>query len=112
VTMLAPIVVSGAAVMCVHGGTAEPELPFSRVLVSGRPIITQSCTYTIAGCARETPDLPCATARWVAAALRVKAGGVPVVTQDSRAVCATTRTRTIEPQSSIAAQNRDWCLAR
>ena len=32
--------------------------------------------------------MPCVTAQWVSAATRVKAGGLPVLLQDSQAVCA------------------------
>jgi hypothetical protein len=31
--------------------------------------------------------MPCVTAQWVTGALRVRAGGVPVLLQDSQAVC-------------------------
>ena len=31
--------------------------------------------------------MPCVTANWVTAALRVRAGGQPVLLQDSQAVC-------------------------
>jgi hypothetical protein len=52
--------------------------------------VTQSAPYTVAGCpfTVATGPLPCVTAQWVTGALRVKAGGVPVLLQDSQAVCA------------------------
>lgn len=87
--MPGPIVHLGATVMCSHGGQAIPTAPFPRVLVSGQPVVTQTCMYTIAGCALTgTPNPPCVTANWVMAALRVKAGMVPVVVVGSQAVCA------------------------
>ena len=65
-----------------------PVAPNPRVLVGGQPVVTQTCTYTIAGCALTgTTNPPCVTAQWVTAALRVRAGGVPVLLQDSQAVC-------------------------
>ena len=67
--------------------------PFPRVLVSGQPIVTQACTYTVAGCTlASVPSPPCVTGQWVLAALRVQAGAVPVVIMGSQAVCAPTGT--------------------
>lgn len=75
--------------MCMHGGTALPTSPFPRVLVSGQPVVTQACTYTVAGCSlASVPSPPCVTANWVVGAVRVLAGGVPVILQTSQAVCA------------------------
>ena len=79
----------GATVLCMHAGQAMPVSPNPRVLVGGQPIVTQTCTYTIAGCALTgTSSPPCVTAQWVTAALRVRAGGAPVLLQDSQALCA------------------------
>ena len=91
--MPGPIVHLGATVICMHGGNAVPTAPFPRVLVSGQPVATQAPPYAIAGCALTgTPNPPCVTAQWVMAALRVKAGGVPVVIVGSQAVCIPTGT--------------------
>jgi len=61
--------------------------------VGGQPVVTQTSAYSIAGCALTgTPNPPCATAQWVTAAARVRAGGVPVLLQDSQAVCVPTGT--------------------
>ncbi len=81
----------GATVICSHGGQAQPTAPFPRVRVGGQPVVTQSAPYTVAGCPFVTPGgnpLPCVTANWVSAAARVKAGGLPVLLQDSQAVTA------------------------
>jgi hypothetical protein len=79
----------GAAVMCMHAGTATPVTTNPRVKVSGQPVVVQSSTYMIAGCAQASVPAPfCATATWVQVATRVRAGGVPVVLQNSQAVCA------------------------
>lgn len=81
----------GATVLCMHGGQAMPTAPNPRVLVGGQPIVTQSTTYTVAACPFVTPGgtpNPCLTAQWVTAATRVRAGGVPVLLQDSQAICA------------------------
>ncbi len=80
----------GATVLCMHAGQAQPTVPNPRVKVGGQPVVTQSAPYTVAGCPFTTPaavPLPCVTAQWVTGALRVRAGGVPVLLQDSQAVC-------------------------
>ncbi|MDP9350890.1 MAG: hypothetical protein M3P51_05040 [Chloroflexota bacterium] len=84
----------GATVICMHGGQAQPTVPNPRVRVSGQPIVTQTTAYTIAGCPFVPPGGtgPCVTAQWVIAATRVRAGGVPVLLQDSQAVCVPTGT--------------------
>lgn len=79
-----------AAVMCVHAGQAQPTTPLPRVLLSSTPAIGQSTAYVVAGCPFVLPSTtpsPCVNATWVAAALRVTSGGVPLVLQDSTAVC-------------------------
>jgi hypothetical protein len=87
------VLTAASTVLCQHGGTATPTTPLARVLVSGSPAVGQSTAYSIAGCPFVPPAPgPCATAQWVAAATRVLAGGVPVVLQDSTAVCAPTGT--------------------
>jgi hypothetical protein len=78
----------GATVICSHGGQAMPTMPNPRVKVSSQPIVTQPTMYTVAGCpfVSGSNPLPCVTASWVSAAVRVKAGGVPVLLQDSQAI--------------------------
>lgn len=80
----------GATVMCMHGGQAQPTAPNPRVLVSSQPVVTQAAPYMMAGCPFNVSSapVPCVTAQWVTAALRVRAGGMPVLLQDSQAVCA------------------------
>jgi hypothetical protein len=85
----------GAVIQCMHAGQAQPMVTNPRVKVSGQEIMMQANGCTIAGCTLPPPTAgngPCATAQWVSAATRVKAGGVPVLTKDSRAVCAPTLT--------------------
>jgi len=83
----------GATVLCTHAGQAQPIVSNPRVRVSGQPIVTQTNPYAIAACGLTgTPNPPCATAQWISAAVRVRAGGVPVLLQDSQAVCAPTGT--------------------
>lgn len=84
----------GATVLCLHGGQAQPTVVNPRVKVSGQPIVTQAGAYTIAGCPNALPGgpFPCVTAQWIMGATRVLAGGLPVLLQDSQALCAPTAT--------------------
>lgn len=83
----------GATVLCLHGGQAQPTVPNPRVKVSGQPIVTQVAPYVITGCSLPPPaGGPCVTAQWITAALRVTAEGMPVLLQDSQAICAPTGT--------------------
>jgi hypothetical protein len=93
----------GATVMCMHSGQAQPVTADLRVLVSGQPVVTLANSYTIAGCPFVPPagNGPCVTARWVSSATRVLAGGIPVLLQDSQAVCAPTGTGVIIPVTQV-----------
>ena len=82
----------GATVMCMHAGQAQPTVPNPRVTVSGQPTVVQTCVYTVVGCPFVPPAGPCVTAQWITAATRVRSNGVPVLLQDSQAVCAPTGT--------------------
>jgi hypothetical protein len=95
---------AGATVLCAHGGQALPTAPSPRVLVSGQPVTTVAAPYTVAGCAFVPPagNGPCVTAQWVVGALRVLAGGQPVLLQSSVAVCAPTGT----PLNVVVTQTR------
>jgi uncharacterized Zn-binding protein involved in type VI secretion len=55
----------------------------------GQPIVVQPTPHAVAGCLFNVSGAPspCVTAQWVTAAVRVKANGVPVLLQDSQAVC-------------------------
>jgi hypothetical protein len=80
----------GATILCAHGGQAQTTAPNPRVRVGGQPVVTQAAPHTIAGCPFTTPagnPMPCTTAQWVTAAVRVRVGGVPVLLQDSQAIC-------------------------
>ena len=85
----------GATVMCAHGGQAMPAVTDPRVKLGGQPLAKLTSTYTIAGCAFPPPPAgngPCVTAQFLMGATRVKAGGIPVLLQDSQALCAPTGT--------------------
>ncbi|MDF0668196.1 MAG: hypothetical protein P0119_19295 [Nitrospira sp.] len=80
----------GATVLCLHAGQAQATAPNPRVKVSGQMVVTQSAPHTVVGCPFNVSGspVPCVTAQWMTAALRVKAGGIPVLLQDSQAICA------------------------
>ena len=80
----------GATVLCTHGGQAQPTTPNPRVKVSNQMIVTQQAPYVVAGCLYNASGMasPCVTAQWFVAATRVRAGGAPVLLQDSQAICA------------------------
>ena len=85
----------GATVLCAHAGQAQPTMPSTRVRVSNQPIATQPAPYAIAGCTLPPPTAangPCVTAQWITAATRVRADNLPVLLQDSQAICAPTGT--------------------
>jgi hypothetical protein len=80
----------GATVLCLHGGQAQGTVPNPRVKVAGQPTVQQPNPWTIAGCPFSTPGgpMPCVTAQWITAATRVLSGTLPLLLQDSQAVCA------------------------
>ncbi len=95
----------GATVLCAHGGQAQPTVTSPRVKVSGQPIVTQSAPYTIAGCPFTVPPgspMPCVTGQWITAATRVRANSIPVLLQDSQAICAPNGT----PLNVVVTQTR------
>lgn len=79
----------GATVLCLHGGQAQATAPNPRVRVSGQMVVTQAAPHIVAGCpfTTGTNPMPCVTAQWGTGAVRVRAGGQPVLLQSSQAVC-------------------------
>jgi len=85
----------GAIVQCAHGGMAQPTLPNPRVKVMGQPTVQQAAPWTVAGCAFPPPPAgngPCIVAQWVTGAVRIKSMGIPLLLQDSQAICTPTGT--------------------
>jgi hypothetical protein len=78
-----------ATVLCAHGGQAQATVPNPRVKVGGQMVVTQPNPHSIAGCPFNVSGspVPCVTAQWITGALRVKAGGMPVLLRDSQATC-------------------------
>jgi hypothetical protein len=84
----------GATVTCAHGATAQPSAPNPRVRVGGQPVVTMSAPWLVAGCPFVPPggNGPCVSAQFVTSATRVRAGGLPVLLQDSQSLCTPTGT--------------------
>ncbi|MFF2488127.1 hypothetical protein ACFVSU_17110 [Microbacterium sp. NPDC058062] len=77
--MPGPVLTQASSVLCSHGGVATAVSPFPRVLVAGAPVVTLATQYAIAGCSLSTSSGPFdVSGQWVAGAVRVLAGGVPV----------------------------------
>jgi len=74
----------GATVMCPHGGHAQPTVPNPRVLVNGQPTATVTAPWAVVGCIPPSGP-PCATAKFVTAAVRVTSNLQPLLLFDSRA---------------------------
>jgi len=96
----------GATVMCMHAGQAQPMIVSPRVLVKGQPVVTQTSVFTIVGCTLPPPAAsngPCVTAQWVSASTRIRAEGVPVLLQDSQAICIPSGTglNAVQTQMSV-----------
>jgi len=85
----------GAMVQCAHGGMAQATVPNPRVKVMGQPTVQQAAPWSVAGCAFPPPPVangPCIVAQWVSGAVRVKSMGMPLLLQDSQAICTPTGT--------------------
>jgi hypothetical protein len=79
----------GATVMCMHLGQAQATVPNLRVKVSSQATVQQPNPWIIAGCIFNVSGspVPCVTAQWITAATRVRSGGIPLLLQDSQAIC-------------------------
>ena len=85
----------GATVLCLHAGQAQPTVPNPRVTVGGQPTVSQTAPYVVAGCTLPPPPAangPCISAQWVTGSVRVRSNGLPLLLQDSQAVCVPTGT--------------------
>ena len=78
-----------ATVLCQHAGQAQATVPNPRVKVSSQMTVQQPNPWMIAGCPFNVSGapVPCVTAQWVTGAIRVRSGGLPLLLQDSAAVC-------------------------
>jgi hypothetical protein len=88
--MPGPLLNVGSVILCAHGAPAQATAPNPRVMLSGQPAVTLAAPHAIAGCPFNISGAPspCVTAQWVMGAVRVIAGGQPVLLMDSQAICA------------------------
>ena len=87
------LLTTGTRVLCAHGGQAKATTPNPRVKVMGQPVVTQPAPHFVSGCVNPPPSGgPCITATWLIGSLRVKAMGMPLLLQDSQAICVPTGT--------------------
>lgn len=99
----------GAAAICPHGGqiTTAPGNP--RVKVSSQLVATMADQSMVAACAFTVPPSkpqPCVKVQWLVPALRVRAGGQPVLLQDSKGLCLSAEQIPQGPPTIIATQPR------
>jgi hypothetical protein len=94
-----------SVVLCTHGGKAQPTAPNPRVKVMGQPTVQQPMPWVVAGCPFPPPPVangPCVVAQWITGSIRVKSMGMPLLLQDSQAICTPTGT----PVTVVLAQPR------
>lgn len=80
--MATPLLTVNASMMCAHGGKASVPPTNLRVKAGGNPVVVQTDTAVIAGCAFTVPPgvpTPCVAAKFIVPATRVKIGGIPAV---------------------------------
>ena len=88
------LISAGTTVICGHGGQVKltPAVP-PRVKVLGQPVVTGMPPSVITNCSLAAAGSPpCVTTQDVVAALRVKAGGQPVLLLDSQVISPQTAT--------------------
>lgn len=80
----------GATVLCMHAGQAQATVPNPRVKVSGQMTVQQPNPWVVAGCpfVAALVPMPCVMAQWTTSAMRVRSVGMPLLLQDSQAICA------------------------
>lgn len=95
-----------SAVTCMHAGQAKATAPFPRVLLGKQAVATQAAAYIVSACPFNVSGAPspCLSALWTTMATRIRAGGVPVLLQDSQAICAPNGTGVIVAPSQVRAR--------
>lgn len=84
----------GATVMCPHAGQVQTTPGNPRVKVGGQMVVTMADTSMVSGCPILPPPPPgspgpCLRVQWLVPAVRVRAGGQPVLLQNSSGLCIT-----------------------
>lgn len=106
--MPGPGVVVGASTICPHGGQVSAVTSNTRVLFGGAPAVTQSDTFTVAGCVFMvgTKPQPCVSARWLVVATRVQVTGQPLVIQGGTGLCFSAEQAPQGPPTTVSTQTR------
>ena len=83
--MGAPVLTSGSTVLCPHAGSVMLSSIEPRVKAMGQPVATLKQPDTVSACTFQVSGAPapCVTVNWVTTATRVRAGGVPLILQNS-----------------------------
>jgi hypothetical protein len=87
--MPGPLLTVASIITCAHGAPVQATAPMPRVLLSGQPVVTMAAPHAVTGCPFNIAGgpSPCVLANWVVGAVRVLAGGMPVLVQSSQAIC-------------------------
>ena len=97
----------GATIICPHGGQISATTSNTKVLVDGQPVVTQSDTFTVAGCSFIVPTnkpQPCVMVKWLAASNQVLINGQPALLQDSTGLCQSAEQIAQGPPNVIVTQ--------
>jgi Domain of unknown function (DUF4280) len=97
----------GATIICPHGGQISATTSNTKVLVDGQPVVTQSDTFTVAGCSFIVPTnkpQPCVMVKWLAASKQVLISGQPALLQDSNGLCQSAEQIAQGPPNVIVTQ--------
>ncbi|NPD27106.1 hypothetical protein [Corallococcus exiguus] len=99
----------GATVMCPHAGQVQTTPGNPRVKVGGQMVATLADQYLISGCPMQMPPSgpsPCLRVQWLVPAVRVRAGGQPVLLQNSSGLCITALQTPAGPPQVVMTQVR------
>jgi PAAR motif len=95
---------TGSTIICPHGGPVSGIPSNMRVLLNGRPALTQTDTFIVVGC--PIRHHPCVLARWITASLRIRISGRPVLLQTSTGICQAPDQAPQGPPNVIVTQMR------
>lgn len=93
-----------AIVNCLHLGVATPMTVLPSVLLTGAPAIGVLSPWGIVGCTLPPPTVangPCVTAMFSNPAMCVTSFGVPLLLNDSQAICAPSGTPLIISETQL-----------
>ncbi|HKQ31542.1 MAG TPA: PAAR-like protein [Burkholderiales bacterium] len=83
------VLTASSTIQCTHGGSASVSPSQSDALADGSPMLTESDTHTVSGCAFNVSGAPqpCVTIAWSNGSAKVSAGGAKVLTRSSIGQC-------------------------